>query len=280
MIGLLNTGAIVEDDGFDDCRFGADDLSDLEASGPGGFGIGLGTTGFGQGRGRLTGSHSGKPPSVRMGASSVKGALPPEVIQRIVRQNFGRFRLCYENALRTDPTLQGSVTVKFVIGTDGTVSNVSGSGTLGDDSAVQCIARSFGGLSFPSPEGGVVNVTYPILFSPGEAAATLGGKALADVTADDVSAALEKAGCTEVTRREKPSTSVGPTVFTAKKDGHEVTITFVAHDETPLGDADLRALDDAGVLVHEGAFVLAIAIDGDPGKTSARSLLDAVVVRR
>ena len=65
------------------------------------------------------------PPQVRMGATSVSGRLPPEVIQRIVRQNFGRFRLCYENGLRNNPNLQGRVAVRFVIGRDGAVSNVA-----------------------------------------------------------------------------------------------------------------------------------------------------------
>ena len=49
------------------------------------------------------------------------GRIPAEVIQRIVRQNFGRFRLCYENGLRNNPNLQGRVAVSFVIGgADGT----------------------------------------------------------------------------------------------------------------------------------------------------------------
>ena len=61
-------------------------------------------------------------PQVRMGATQVNGRLPPEVIQRIVRQNFGRFRLCYENGLRNNPNLQGRVSVRFVIGRDGAVS--------------------------------------------------------------------------------------------------------------------------------------------------------------
>ncbi len=61
-------------------------------------------------------------PHGRDAASS--GRLPPEVIQRIVRQNFGRFRLCYENGLRNNPNLQGRVSVRFVIGRDGAVSNV------------------------------------------------------------------------------------------------------------------------------------------------------------
>ena len=134
-----------------------------------GHGAGTGTgQGFGSGHGRLGGSHRTKPPQVRMGATSVSGRLPPEVIQRIVRQNFGRFRLCYENGLRNNPNLQGRVAVRFVIGRDGAVSNVGNGGSdMPDSGVVSCVVRSFYGLSFPQPEGGIVTVVYPIMFSPG-----------------------------------------------------------------------------------------------------------------
>jgi hypothetical protein len=135
-----------------------------------GHGAGTGTgQGFGSGHGRLGGSHSTRAPQVRMGATTVNGRLPPEVIQRIVRQNYGRFRLCYENGLRNNPNLQGRVQVRFVIGRDGAVSNVSNGGSdLPDAGVVQCVVRAYYGLSFPQPEGGIVTVVYPIMFSPGD----------------------------------------------------------------------------------------------------------------
>lgn len=97
----------------------------------------------------------------------MSGRLPPDVIQRIARENFGRFRLCYENGLRNDPKLQGSVSVRFVIGRDGTVGSVGNGGSdLPDERVVSCVVRSFSGLTFPQPEGGIVTVVYPISFSP------------------------------------------------------------------------------------------------------------------
>ena len=94
--------------------------------------------------------------------------LPPEVIQRVVRDNFGKFRACYENGLRNNPNLQGRVSVRFVIGRDGSVSNVGNGGSdLPDPAVVQCVVRAYYGLSFPQPEGGIVTVVYPIMFSPG-----------------------------------------------------------------------------------------------------------------
>jgi hypothetical protein len=104
----------------------------------------------------------------RLGVLTVSGRLPREVIQRIVRQNYGRFRLCYENGLRNNPSLQGRVAVRFVIGRDGAVSNVSnGDSDLPDAAVVKCVLQAYYGLSFPEPDGGIVTVAYPIMFSPG-----------------------------------------------------------------------------------------------------------------
>ncbi|MDP9149497.1 MAG: AgmX/PglI C-terminal domain-containing protein [Myxococcota bacterium] len=138
----------------------------------GGLGHGAGTgtgQGIGSGRGRLGGGHQVKAPRIREGATSVNGRLPPEVIQRIVRQNFGRFRLCYENGMRNNPNLQGRVTVKFVIDRSGAVAMTADGGSdLPDQTVVQCVVRGFGNLSFPQPEGGMVTVVYPVMFSPGD----------------------------------------------------------------------------------------------------------------
>jgi hypothetical protein len=104
---------------------------------------------------------------VRIGVVGVSGHLPPEIIQRVVRQNFGRFKACYESGLRTSPSLQGRVAVRFVIGRDGAVSNVADGGSdLPDSGVVSCVTRAFYGLSFPPPANGIVTVTYPIVFSP------------------------------------------------------------------------------------------------------------------
>lgn len=135
-----------------------------------GHGAGTGTgAGFGSGMGRLGSSRSAKAPQVRLGAPASTGRLPPEVIRRIVRQNLGRMRLCYENGLRTKPDLAGRVAVKFVIGSDGAVSSAADGGSdLPDAAVISCVVRSFQSLSFPAPEGGVVTVSYPLTFSPGQ----------------------------------------------------------------------------------------------------------------
>ena len=169
-----------------------DEIGDVSGSGLGvsgtglggggiGFGIGMGDIGtcmgincYGNGKDGM-GSSVGrnkpdrKPgsPSIRMATgTTVSGRIPADVIQRIVRQNYGRFRACYEIGLRTNPNLEGRVTARFVIGRDGAVSNVSSSGDLPDANVKSCVASAFYGLSFPSPEGGIVTVSYPIMLTP------------------------------------------------------------------------------------------------------------------
>ena len=132
---------------------------------------GYGKHGFGPGHGNSWGRNnanrsSSSPRLRRVGETTVAGRLPPEVIQRTVRQNFGRFRMCYESALRTNPNLQGRVVVSFVIGRDGTVRTSSGGGDLPNSGVISCMASAAMGLTFPQPEGGVVRVSYPFSLAP------------------------------------------------------------------------------------------------------------------
>jgi hypothetical protein len=139
--------------------------------GPGKWGIGPGDNGgIGIGHGPGRGGHITKPPSVRPPPTiETNGRLPAEVIQRIVRQNFGRFRMCYEAGLRGNPSLTGRVVTKFVIGRDGAVAQASDAGSdLASQEVINCVVRSYNALSFPQPEGGVATVVYPITLSPGE----------------------------------------------------------------------------------------------------------------
>jgi hypothetical protein len=152
--------------------------------GGGGLGEGIGisainTVGHGAGRGAGQGlgwgndnlgrgTHPIHLPRMRPGVTVVSGRLPPEVIQRIVRQNYGRFRNCYEQGLSRNPNLEGRIQVRFIIGRDGSVSNVQNGGSdLPDPGVIGCVIGAYYGLSFPQPEGGIVTVAYPIMFQPG-----------------------------------------------------------------------------------------------------------------
>jgi tetratricopeptide (TPR) repeat protein len=141
----------------------------LGALGTIGKGAGTGTgQGFGSGHGRLGGAHSTQAARVRLGALNVSGKLPSEVIQRIVRQSMGRFRLCYEQGLSRNPNLAGRVSTRLEISDDGEVTTVTNHGSdLPDSDVVACVINAHRGLSFPSPEAGKVSVSVPIMFSPG-----------------------------------------------------------------------------------------------------------------
>jgi hypothetical protein len=101
--------------------------------------------------------------------ATIDGRLPPDVVKRIVRANFPRFRACYEAGLKRDPLTKGTVSVEFVIDTTGAVESASlGSGSLGEGGVKSCVLGVFRTLSFPEPEGGKVKVTYPIDFQKDE----------------------------------------------------------------------------------------------------------------
>jgi hypothetical protein len=104
---------------------------------------------------------------MRPGVLTTNGRIPPEVIQRTVRQNYGRFRMCYERGLTKNPNLEGRVSVRFVINREGAVQSVSsGSSDLPDSGVVGCVLSQFYSLGFPKPEGGIVTVVYPLMFTP------------------------------------------------------------------------------------------------------------------
>jgi hypothetical protein len=113
-------------------------------------------------------SRGSSAPTLRQGPTEVHISIPREVVERIVRQNFGRFRLCYESGLRTNPTLAGRVTTLLDVDLTGNVTAAKDSAsTLSDKSVIACIAHGFSSLTFPPPsvsEGGTV--AYSIDFAP------------------------------------------------------------------------------------------------------------------
>jgi len=100
---------------------------------------------------------------------NAEGRIAPEVIQNVVRSNFGLFRTCYEAGLQRNAKLQGTVTVKFVIDRSGAVAMTADGGSdIPDGDVVRCVVSGFGRLTYPPPQDGMVTVIYPILFTPGD----------------------------------------------------------------------------------------------------------------
>jgi hypothetical protein len=126
-------------------------------------------TGIGHGcKGCELGPHATRGPSVRPnGNTVVNGHIPAEVIQRVVRNNFGRFRNCYMNGLRDNPNLEGRVVTRFTVDRQGMVSSAQDGGSaLPNSAVVQCVIKAFYSLSFPEHDGGIVTVVYPLALQP------------------------------------------------------------------------------------------------------------------
>ncbi|HTM45616.1 MAG TPA: AgmX/PglI C-terminal domain-containing protein [Polyangiaceae bacterium] len=138
-----------------------DDIGGLNGRPPGGF-IGAFSKPGAPG-------HKTRVPVMRTGPTTVSGRLLPEVVQRTVRQNYGRFRMCYEKGLVRNPALAGRVEVRFLIDSSGAVAQaMQGASDLPDPDVSSCIVKQFFALSFPQPENGTVSVTYPLALSPAE----------------------------------------------------------------------------------------------------------------
>lgn len=94
------------------------------------------------------------------------GRLESAIIQREVRSQFPVFQGCYQMGRSRDPGLEGRVELSFVIGRRGEVASLSTKGSLSDAAVIQCIEKHFRTLRFPFPQGGIIAVRYPIVFSP------------------------------------------------------------------------------------------------------------------
>jgi tetratricopeptide (TPR) repeat protein len=133
-----------------------------------GFGAGRGRTGA-QAHARSGGSHAALAPQIRApegGFRVTEGGLAIDRVRRIVRQSFGRFRLCYEQGLSRRPDLAGRLTVGVSLSRDGLPDRVHIiDSTVSDADMVDCIQHSFQGLSFDKPDNGRGAFEYTVVFA-------------------------------------------------------------------------------------------------------------------
>lgn len=161
-----------------------------------GEGIGLGSIGtIGHGAGPSPSSSAGgsgygriggyRPPSnatVAQSPPQVVGALDKDVLRRVIMRSRNRFKYCYERQLATNPNLAGKVVTRFVIGPEGNVTTVQDAGsTLTDATVLACVQSAFKSMQFPRPTGGgVVIVTYPLIFQSASPPPDAGADAASD----------------------------------------------------------------------------------------------------
>ncbi|WP_437996423.1 hypothetical protein WMF26_35940 [Sorangium sp. So ce185] len=120
-----------------------------------------------------------------------KAHIPPHVVRRVVQENFGAMRACYEKGVRANPKLEGRIPVHLVVDGQGKVTYAgdadhppadapllialpspgaaapsSSAPPLRDPKVVGCVLDVFRGLRFPSPADrkSVATVVYPVVF--------------------------------------------------------------------------------------------------------------------
>ncbi|MBV1858058.1 MAG: TonB family protein [Nannocystaceae bacterium] len=105
--------------------------------------------------------------TLSMHTARVRPTLERLDVQRTVRRHENDVRVCYNAALRRDPTLRGRVGLEFVIDPDGTVPNATiASAGLRDAEMHRCLVSTVKRWRFPTPPGtGTVVVHYPYVFS-------------------------------------------------------------------------------------------------------------------
>jgi hypothetical protein len=95
----------------------------------------------------------------------VSEGLPFEVVRRIVRQNYGRLRLCYEVELRQNPGGKAKMAVRFIIDPHGNVALTEPAPSDAPPPLLVCYIRAFRSLSFPAPSTPML-IEYGMSFEP------------------------------------------------------------------------------------------------------------------
>lgn len=109
--------------------------------------------------------------------------LPPALIQKVIRFGNDDYRSCYVAGRARNAGLKGFVEMRLVIGESGSVTEAvdidrappgpmdwgaaKHEPSLPDPQVRACLVGQFKKLRFPPP-GGVVTVTYPLVFEPGD----------------------------------------------------------------------------------------------------------------
>lgn len=95
------------------------------------------------------------------------GTLSASQLSEVIRgQPSKQVQTCYEQRLKENNLLQGSMTVLLTIGASGSVKAVSLSGSLRDPQVYACVKRIAKTWKFPQPEGGCVRTAVPFQMTP------------------------------------------------------------------------------------------------------------------
>lgn len=107
------------------------------------------------------------PQPVKDAAEPLTGHIDKTLVEKVVRQNLFQIKLCYDLALRRNENAEGLMEWKWQINSRGRTSNVDLiKSTIQDPKLRQCIRKKISSWSFPRPDKGSVEISYPFEFSP------------------------------------------------------------------------------------------------------------------
>ena len=94
------------------------------------------------------------------------GSAPPELGQALQVRG-AMARRCYNQALASDPSLKGHVTISVRVGPTGNVCSADvAANDMGSPSVATCAANVFRSGAYPAPRGGCVVASVPLSFVP------------------------------------------------------------------------------------------------------------------
>ena len=110
-------------------------------------------------------ANPGTIPGTADSVPDVEGPLEAGSIQRVMKHWVPKLRACYKTELAQQPDSRVEIITTFLINGEGQTIQSSASG--GPDRMNQCIVTVLEGMRFPRPrDGGLVEVTYPLRFTP------------------------------------------------------------------------------------------------------------------
>jgi len=159
--GLGLRGSGLGGGGTGEGTIGLGNLGTIGRGGGGGSAVG-----FGSGAGGLGGLRSTRSTATaQVGAPTVRGSIPSEVVARIVTRHTNVLRYCYEQGLSRNPALAGRVVVRLTVAPEGTTSSaVVSSSTLSDPAVEACITRTTQRMVFPASPG-IAIVDFSVVFA-------------------------------------------------------------------------------------------------------------------
>ncbi|MFO0664328.1 MAG: AgmX/PglI C-terminal domain-containing protein [Polyangiaceae bacterium] len=138
--------------------------------------IALASGGCGGGAKTAPNPHAAPTSSASVATKSAPApVLTPDLIKQTVQTNAKSVKLCYDEGLKRNPKLRGTVNTRFVIGADGLVKSSElhvdeTHPAFPDAKVAACVLETFTALVFAKPKSGTgtVSVTYPWVLTPEE----------------------------------------------------------------------------------------------------------------